>query len=253
MFVVFKGIDGSGKLTQARLLAQHMREEHKQTPVLETHKPSKKLSIMLQDAAAAPRCMPVEYTQLFCMDWEEHVTKIMLPSLERNECVVCNCYVFSTLAYQVAQGISLEELSDALELCALAPMPTVVFLLDCDVHMVKLRRQARGLLEDENFEAKDAFQQLVREAYQSWHSWRMMRCVSSSYILVLTIPRNRLQRRYGSSLSQKEEEENMYPCRCALYSSLSSASSASSSSQTVSSSPFEVLITAVSTVYAGTL
>jgi thymidylate kinase len=99
------------------------------------------------------------------MDWEEHVTKIVLPSLERNECVVCDCYVFLTLAYQVAQGISLEDLSDALELCALVPMPSVVFLMDCDVCMVKLRRQARGLPEDKNFEAKDTFQQLVREAY----------------------------------------------------------------------------------------
>jgi hypothetical protein len=50
-----------GKLTQARLLAQRMRAEHKQTLVLETCELLEKLSIMLHNATA-PRCTPVDYS-----------------------------------------------------------------------------------------------------------------------------------------------------------------------------------------------
>jgi dTMP kinase len=104
-FIVLEGIDGSGKTTQAKLLAAWLRGCGR--AVLETFEPThghygrRYRSWARGDLDAKPE----EVLGWFVEDRREHVASVIEPALARGEVVICDRYAASTRAYQVAQGI----------------------------------------------------------------------------------------------------------------------------------------------------
>ena len=115
LFIVFEGIDGSGKSTQIGKLADYIREVDKYQDVLLTREPTwrskelKKLLIQEKDAFSSGERM----AQLFIEDRKAHTFDQISSNLNQGVFVLCDRYSMSTCAYQSAQGVNLTRLIDA--------------------------------------------------------------------------------------------------------------------------------------------
>ncbi len=122
---MFEGIDGSGKSTQVKLLAENLRQTGL-TAVL-TSEPSigpvgRKIRSLVK------RLAPEEEVELFTEDRKDHVKSLILPALHAGKIVICDRYYYSSAAYQGARGL------DPLLIINInrefAPQPDITFFLD---------------------------------------------------------------------------------------------------------------------------
>ncbi|MDA8268592.1 MAG: dTMP kinase [Actinomycetota bacterium] len=107
--VALEGIDGCGKTTQARLLAEAVgvepTAEPGATPV------GGALRRVLLDPAL-PELVPRTEALLMAADRAEHVARVIAPALQAGAWVVTDRYSGSTLAYQGhGRGLGLDDLS----------------------------------------------------------------------------------------------------------------------------------------------
>ena len=106
MFVTFEGLDGSGKSTQAELLADWLREQGR--TVLTTREPGgTPVGEAVRDLVLhGDELSPWTEAALFAAARAEHVELAIRPALERGEDVVCDRYLDSSVAYQgIARGL----------------------------------------------------------------------------------------------------------------------------------------------------
>ncbi len=164
-FVVLEGGDGSGKSTQAKVLAGWLRE-HDVTGV-ETFEPGAgPTGAVLRDVllhGPEPLAPPAE-ALLMAADRAQHVATEIEPALARGAWVVCDRYVPSSLVYQgVVRGLGVDVV-ERLSLVATAGLvPDVVLLLDVSDAIADARRAE----ESDRLEREGAaFHASVRAAYR---------------------------------------------------------------------------------------
>lgn len=177
-FIVFEGIDGSGTSTQAERLASRLRDEGKAAHL--TREPSDgPIGVMIRQALRRRLVVPTPeggrapgmetMALLFAADRMDHLECEILPRLERGEIVLCDRYLYSSLAYQSATGDPQksddETIAWLLELNRFARVPDLVLLFDVPASEAGRRRAIRGA-DDELFEI-DALQARIAEAYSA--------------------------------------------------------------------------------------
>ena len=124
-FIVLEGIDGCGKTTHAKLLAQWLTANGHS--VLHTKEPSHgRIGLLLREYLKKDN-LPLIDALLFTADRVEHVEKEINPALSDGKVVVCERYFYSTMAYQMAQGLAKKWLHD---LNSFAAKPDLIILLD---------------------------------------------------------------------------------------------------------------------------
>ncbi len=164
MFVTFEGLDGSGKTTQQRLVAELLRADGLE--VVETREPGgtelgervRELVLHAGDVA------PWAEAALFAASRAQHVAEVIRPALDRGAAVLCDRYVDSSLAYQgIARGLGLERVLE-LNLTAVdGLLPERTFLLLVAATTAAGRMSAdRDRIERESL----AFQERVDAAYR---------------------------------------------------------------------------------------
>jgi dTMP kinase len=164
MFVTFEGVDGSGKSTQAALLAEQLRSEGRD--VVATREPGgtelgeRIRELLLHGGAVAPWAEAA----LFAAARAQLVADVIRPALTRGADVVCDRYIDSSLAYQgVARGLGVDRV---LELSLLATdrlLPDRTFVLIIPLgEAVRRRGRAQDRLERED----DAFLARVDAGYR---------------------------------------------------------------------------------------
>lgn len=157
-FISFEGFEGSGKSTQARLLAEHLRGRGK--PVVLTREPGGTTGAeairALLVTGETDRWTPWSEACLVNAARADHVARVIRPALERGDWVICDRFVDSTRAYQGAgKGIA-----DA-DLCALHRQvtgdlwPDLTLVLTVHAGLGLARAGARGDTE-RRFEGHDA-------------------------------------------------------------------------------------------------
>lgn len=178
MFITIEGIDGCGKSTQARLLAERLSEEHS-LPVVRTKEPGgwqggfALRSLLLEGQLAHP----LSELFLFLADRGEHVRQCISPSLISGKTVLCERYSDSTLAYQSwGRGLPLDRMEELLR-WADFPLPDVTFYIDIPVETALRRIKGRGPLD--RFEKEGgAFLQRVRSGFRALSAREPGRIVS---------------------------------------------------------------------------
>jgi dTMP kinase len=147
-FIVLEGVDGSGKTTQARLLAEALRLRG--FKVVLTQEPSegptgRKIREYLGGLTRHLR--PEEELALFMADRREHVAGVIEPALSQNKVVISDRYYYSSAAYQGALGLDPEQILAAHQ--EFAPRPHLVIFLNLPLAQAEARRrgQARQVSE----------------------------------------------------------------------------------------------------------
>jgi dTMP kinase len=101
--VVVEGIDGAGKSTVLRRLADHCAARGL-TPVVSGEPTRGQWGMKLRESMTAGRLSLDEELALFIQDRAEHVATLIRPAMARGEVVLLDRYYFSTAAYQGARG-----------------------------------------------------------------------------------------------------------------------------------------------------
>jgi len=168
-FITLEGIEGSGKSTQARRLAEFLRERtHRE--VVATREPggtdvTQRIRSLLADPSAA--LDPRAELFLFLADRSHHVATVIGPALARGAIVVCDRYSDSTLAYQgYARGHDLELVRDLNAWASYAATPDLTLWIDCDVEVGLARANKRAGGPGDRFEAEPLrFHEKVRRGF----------------------------------------------------------------------------------------
>ncbi len=128
VFIVFEGIDGSGKSTHIKALAKELKGRGYN--VIQTSEPSKdRIGNFIRRYAERNdhRLTPETEALLFAADRFEHVMTVVEPALKRGRIVISDRYLYSSLAYQGAGGLDLDWIR---EMNRFAPKPDLGILLD---------------------------------------------------------------------------------------------------------------------------
>jgi len=156
-FICIEGLDGSGKTTQAKLLTQKLRKSHN---AVYTAEPSRgKIGTFIRNSYlyGERRLSSVIEALLFAADRVEHVENEVLPALHQGKLVISDRYVYSSLAYQGAAGLSLEWIEKVNEH---ALKPDLAVFIDVDPKTVMRRLKLKKSVM-ENMETL----QKVRDVY----------------------------------------------------------------------------------------
>jgi dTMP kinase len=144
LFIVFEGIDGTGKTTQIHLLAEKLEEMG--YAVVTTREPTdgpygRKIRQLFVDRNTVSR---EEELELFIADRKQHVDEVIAPALADGCVVVCDRYFLSTVAYQGANGI---DQGDILRRNETFPVPDLAVILEMEpaqgIHRIQNRRNER--------------------------------------------------------------------------------------------------------------
>jgi dTMP kinase len=148
--VVVEGIDGAGKSTIVRRLADYCRDRG--LPCVTSGEPTRgPWGLKLRQSMVEGRLSLDEELSLFLQDRAEHVENLIRPSLAEGKVVILDRYYLSTAAYQGARGVDPARILEANE--RFAPKPDLVLLLDFDPEGGLARVRARG-------DAPNTFEQL---------------------------------------------------------------------------------------------
>ncbi len=168
-FIVLEGIDGSGTTTQAQRLTNYLFEKDKQNIVVLTREPTKlsiygkelrrRLSHQLQEGEKEIHD-PQYWTHLFISDRKWHLNHVVEQALRTGLQVISDRHKLSTIAYQSAQGVDMDELIRRHEGLY---VPDFTLILDCPAEIAAQRmNKDRGA--PEYFEKLD-FQKKVQSNY----------------------------------------------------------------------------------------
>lgn len=167
-FIVFEGIDGSGKSTQAARLHAYLAEKGMDAVLLRepTDGPFGKEIRALLAGDSMPSAEKMSH--LFIKDRFDDVVKNIRPALGEGQVVVMDRYYFSNAAYQGAMGLTWQEILEANQSQGF-PVPGLVLYIHIDVDTALDRVTGRGgEREKEIFEKRSFLQQV----YDNYHDMK---------------------------------------------------------------------------------
>lgn len=167
LFIVFEGVEGSGKTTQIRLLEKKLKSIGKK--VISTHEPggdyfAEKIRKLLLKSRSS--FTPRADFFLFLASRSQHIEMLIQPALERGITVLCDRFEDSTRAYQhFGEGLGpLKTMDIANHFATNGLKPHVRILLDLDP-VKGLRRKGKAALN--RFDLRSlAFHQKVFKGFQ---------------------------------------------------------------------------------------
>ncbi|MBU2960370.1 dTMP kinase [Citreicella sp. C3M06] len=150
LFVSFEGIDGSGKSTQARRLADHLRTEGRE--VVLTREPGGSAgaeeirALVLQ--GEPDRWSAETELLLFTAARRDHLERTIRPALARGAIVICDRFADSTRMYQGLSRGDLRAAVDTLHALMIGVEPDLTLLIDMDPAAALTRAKARATAEE---------------------------------------------------------------------------------------------------------
>lgn len=175
LFIVIEGIDGTGKSTQAKRLADWFQSQGRDV-ILSFEPTNGPWGTKVRESAITGRLSPEEELQCFLNDRRQHVEETISPALVNGKVVILDRYYFSTMAYQGARGFDPIEIRKQNE--AFSPVPDLLLILDLDVDQALARIGARGDIANE-FEKRSNLE-FCRNTFLSLSDEPFVRVISAA-------------------------------------------------------------------------
>ena len=171
--ITFEGVEGSGKTTQIRRLADKLTVAGHRTVL--TREPggcmiADKIRSVLLDADNLGM-QPLTELMLYAAARSQHVSEVIMPALATGSIVLCDRFTDATIAYQhFGRGIDRTTIDELNLLACQSVRPDLTILIDCDVaiglNRAKKRIEASQGPREERFELEAiSFHQRVRDGY----------------------------------------------------------------------------------------
>lgn len=171
-FIVFEGLDASGKSTQMKKLTEALNErslsfvitrEPGGTPLAEE---LRKILLRDDDEIPTPRCELLVYEAARA----QHVDTVIRPALERDAWVISDRFTPSTVAFQSAgRGLAVDDIGWLNNYATSGLEPDLIIYVDVSVEESERRKGQRSLAlgqEQDRFEKeKREFHQAIRNSY----------------------------------------------------------------------------------------
>lgn len=166
--ITIEGIDGVGKTTHAKMLADFL--SGRGLDVVQLREPTngfwgKKIKNLTKHGR---NVTPKEECQWFLKDRMEDVQNNISPALKNGKIVIMDRYYYSTMAYQGALGLDVNKIREENE--KFAPKPDLVIILDVPPE-VGLARITNNRKEELNYFETMDYQSKVRELFLSMKSY----------------------------------------------------------------------------------
>ena len=171
-FLVFEGLDGSGKSSLMKRLEQHLKNAGHD--LIFTREPGgtivgdeiRELILKKQQMPPTPRTELL----LYQASRAQHVDLVIKPALDQKKWVLCDRFTASSVAFQGGgRGISLEQVNWLNQFSTNNLQPHLTILLDLSVEESKKRRMKRadqaGSSEDRIEAEADMFHEKVRQGF----------------------------------------------------------------------------------------
>ena len=159
LFIVVDGIDGSGKTELIKMLHNYLFSKHKKYRILTTREPTngrygKQIRKILIEEKN-PKSNSKKLMKLFIKDREEHFKNTIEPFLRKANkhglnIVLCDRYYYSTIAFQGAQGLDIQEL---IAKNISFRKPDIAFILDVEpsIALERIKHRKKEKFEQFNF------------------------------------------------------------------------------------------------------
>lgn len=175
-FVTFEGIDGSGKSTQARMLAERLG-----TDTLLTREPGGSAGAeeirQLLLTGDTDRWSAETEILLFTAARRDHLEKTIEPTLAQGRTVISDRFADSTRVYQGATRGDLRSTVDQLHTLMIGREPDLTFIIDMDPAIALERGLARKSGEDRFEDFGLGFQETLRHGFLSLARDFASRCI----------------------------------------------------------------------------
>jgi len=153
ILIALEGLDGSGKTTHAHILNENLQKQGYNSEY--TREPSVgKIGRFIQNTVLYNDDMtePIIEALLFAADRVDHIKNFVEPKISNGRIIISDRYLYSSLAYQGARGVSLEWLKRINEF---VPKPDIAFYIDVPPEVaLNRKRGVRSVFEKIEFQVK---------------------------------------------------------------------------------------------------
>jgi len=168
VFISLEGVEGCGKSTQARLLAEYIAELG--YPVVLTHEPGgTPITEQIREILLEPRntdMTNITELLLYLASRAQHVDQLIMPALVEGKVVICERFSDATFAYQgYARGFDLDHLEQVNKMATGGLEPDLTLLLDLKPEDGLSRKGRDSYALDRLENESDEFHNKVRNGY----------------------------------------------------------------------------------------
>lgn len=179
LFITFEGIDGSGKSTQARLLAETLGKEGHE--VVHTREPggspgAEEIRRLVLEGDPERWSAETEIL-LFTAARRDHLERVINPALAAGKVVVCDRFADSTRMYQGLRSPGLRATVDQLHSLMIGREPDLTFIIDMDPAKGHSRAKGRGGSEERFEDFGTELQEQMRAGFLDLAEECKDRCV----------------------------------------------------------------------------
>jgi dTMP kinase len=170
LFITFEGVEGSGKTTQAKMLARWLKAQGQK--VLLTREPggpyiSEKIRSILLDARHH-EMHPLTELLLLEASRSQHVHQVIAPALASGAIVICDRFADSSTAYQgYGRRMDLDAVRRLNDIATAGCRPALTMVIDVPVSVGFKRAAQRKRSFDRMESQQKAFHQRVRNGFQA--------------------------------------------------------------------------------------
>ena len=163
MFIVFEGIDGSGKSTQIKKFVEYLFNLDKHNHIILTRNPYKETDIRnILKEDTDPNSRSEKLAELFIKDRFQQANELIIPNIKNGHFVISDRHKMSTLSYQTAQGMDLQDLIKKHDNL---PIPDITFVIDLPIEIANQRMAIEAERDEHKFESNLEFLEKVRQNY----------------------------------------------------------------------------------------
>ncbi|MEF9863418.1 MAG: dTMP kinase [Christensenellaceae bacterium] len=167
LFITFEGVDGCGKSTQMKFLAEYLQENG--YDILLTREPggcaiSEKIRELVLDISNEEMSDATE-ALLYAAARAQHVKQVIKPAILQGKIVLCDRFIDSSLAYQgMGRELGMNEIMEINKFAMGDVMPDKTFFLDFPPHLA-FERMSQKRVHDRLETQEEAFYILLYNGF----------------------------------------------------------------------------------------